>query len=232
MKHLPYHASTLKHRSTARFPIGTCTLHFISHLLAIICMLSVISGCTTTIRTKFTPLQIPNVKPSFDLAIALNITEDFREYVWHDIDPLKLQPVAMPLDGIMADNAEVVARAVFRNVTVEEEGISSSNRSPGKQQAVLTPRVVQIGLFPPIWQVEVWENIEQTVSMEWTLRTLDGAIIWVGTSTGRFTLPGGTAYSFKGNMRQRLRKAIDNAFTNSIEIMVESQEIAAYIKKL
>lgn len=225
------HAFALRNCSTVPFTIRTGTLHFLSGGLAI-CMLSVISACTTTINTKFTTFQYANVEPSIDLAIELNITEAFREYVWHFSDILGLEPMAMPLNGVLADNALAATRAVFRTVTLAKEGASSLNRPQGKRQAVLTPRVASINRFPPWKTGAAWTSVEQIVSIEWTLKTPEDVIVWVGTATGRFTNKVGTAFSAKRNMQERLREAIDNAFTNSVKIMVESPEIIEYAEKM
>ena len=228
MQRMPHNASARTRSLSHPSQLGLGTLRFVNGLLAT-CMLSVNSGCTMTINTRFKTPQYASVEPPSDLAIDLRITEPFRGYVWRQSDALGLEPMAMPLKGVLADNALAAARAAFRRVTLEEPGAIAPSSSGRIRQGVLIPQVASIRTLPPSTRGRlVWSDVEQIVSIEWTLKTPEGVIAWVGTATGRFTNKNGNTWTFKGKMRERLREAVDNAFANSVKLMADSREIRQY----
>lgn len=193
-------------------------------------------GCTTIKDVVLTPTQFSNVERQIDLTVELNITNAFKEHVWHESFPdmfFTESDIYTSLDAVLADNAIAVAKEVFGNVIVMEEGLpDATSGSQGERQAVLTPRVADISRSPPTKsRAWAWTDVEQTVKIEWILKSPGNVVIWQGTGTGKFTNKNGNNFSSDDLDQERLQMAIDNAFKNSLEVLSRSPEIIAFAKQ-
>ena len=201
-----------------------------------ICVLSyLVVACTTTTNHDFEVAQYQAAENQIDLSVELNITKDFREYVWQQkIDWVIASDKAnVPFNDVLADNAIAIVQTVFSNVHVNEAGQSiSTNTTHNAMHAVLTPRVSRIRRIPPLGSTNpAWNKIEQIVEIEWTLESPTDGVIWQATSVGKFQNRSGTMFSAKGKERKRIQKAIEQAYTNAKKIMLSSHEIREYSDK-
>lgn len=187
--------------------------------LCVIALCVVVSACTTTVVYDVSHEPIGAYPPShpIDLKVSLVLTEELRRAKWEG--SFRGDTYIIPVGEALPNNCEAVARAVFSSVSTE--------RSPPRVDAVLTPKVVTIErTLPRTW----WEDMLLTIVLEWKLSTPSGELVWIKTVSGVGKRPFGFGSAHKTNGPEQAGEALRNLFSNSYHAMISSPEMKTYSK--
>lgn len=148
----------------------------------------------------------PTRAQKVDLRVALRVTPELRAAKWE-----KKDCCAMEVGSSLANNAETLARHVFREV-VPVDG----DAAPPGVDAVLTPRLAYIvrtvGACGPCDSIIA-------LKLEWRLARADGRLVWIETVSGQ------AIGSTGGSVEKPLKAAVEDLFLKSERAMVESRAI-------
>ena len=90
---------------------------------------------------------------------------------------------------------------------------------------VLKPKVVD---FTQRKGMLVWQKQETLILMEWTASTPAGRPIWMQTIQGIGEEATGNAFTGKRNENKTVQGALSNLFKNSLEAILNSEEIRRF----
>lgn len=179
----------------------------------------VCSACAPKVpRIVISNLPVPD-QDKIKLDVALRLTDAFRGSAVKRTD--FGSTMAVPVGEDLCSNSELLARALFSNVSVVN---GAAKIGKGATRVALIPRFIS-----SVWAFRIFPVLEQKVAivLEWKLTDLDGNVIWVDTITAEGKFPGNT-FDRDENMRILLEAAFKDLFDKSYEAMYSSPEIRKF----
>lgn len=182
-------------------------------------------AATRTAEYDYAPYATVSEQPVFSLSATLQLDESLQDYTYC----MELgDTLNFPLNGIMAQNAEVLARSLCEKVVV----VTTPTSGIGQDLTDLTmvPRVVSIDrLFHGQWASS---DVDTTISIEWTLTDRVGETVWLGTVHGTTRGETGNVFSIKRKSCAQLQDALKDVFKRSFQRMSTAPEITAFERKV
>lgn len=195
--------------------------------LAIICrvvfctLMAVLAGCKTVPSVDVVLQTYPsNEKINLPVALVLNQELCNAVFKWSVPDPPFEEKYRIEMGTFLAENAEGLARAVFREVVIVRP---NSERVLPQRVASLTPMLTRTNRPPAnSWP---WNTVTSTVSIEWKLAAENGEIIWVQEINGLGEHLQGNAFTRVKTTREGLQAALADLFGKSYTAMSSAHEI-------
>lgn len=183
-------------------------------------MLTLLFGLTACTRSityrldKGGAAEYPE-RERINLAVVLVLDRELFEssYDWTVGGPLTGRTHRLLVGDVLAQNAEPLTRAVFRHVTIVRPADLAST-PPG----LITMTLRALSAHQGGSAYFAWNVVPTTVSIEWTLKSADGRVVWVQAVNGLGE--GRRDKDFDG-----FRTALRDAFSKSFELMFASVEI-------
>lgn len=181
------------------------------------------TGCTTTYKIDSDPAMDYTAHNKIDLRIQLHMSDGFSGYMWEHKMALG-DTSRMGMGPALSSNAEAMATGLFRDVVVSR---GSSDSPPGGVDAVLTPRVVSV---ERAMGTTAFSDMKTIIDLEWTLADAEGNLIWVDTIQGVGKAKTGNLFTHRSEARKQGNRAIQDVFQKSVEAIMSSPEIQAFVK--
>lgn len=178
-------------------------------------------GCTMTEHLMVETLVSYPQKEKVDLHVALNVSDDLRNYVyeWRVGGPITGDRYQIHLGNILIGNIENLTRTVFKEVSVVTKSISSEKPDV---DAYLTPKVAFMS------HVSEGRKIGAKIGVEWSLTNHQNEVIWIKTIEGvGFSNP--SFPTQKKASRKFTRSTIENLVSNSYKVFFSSEEIRRFV---
>jgi hypothetical protein len=154
-----------------------------------------------------------------NMKVALVLTHELRNAEWQNVGTGYI----LPFGEHLAQNSEVLTRALFSEVAVHKE---LPEPTAEDFTAVLIPRMVFVEQSLGIWK---WNPSTFTMALEWTLKDQRGTIVWVDTVKGTGSTETGNA--FTGRERMRAGFVIEDVFLKSFDAIRQAQAIRDFAQK-
>jgi hypothetical protein len=179
------------------------------------------TGCTRVIDVPTDVVEGYPQRDMIDLKVALRITDQLRNAKWEK--RLAGKTFIVPMGKAFPQNAEAVARRIFRDVVVEN---SETGPAEPDVDAILIPTLVS-------FEETVNEGLTSIV-FRWTLKDLNGSVIWEDTIRGgNVALDGASIFSKRKERRSKnLNTIIETTFKRSFHAISSSSEIREFAATL
>ena len=186
----------------------------IALLLAII-----LSGCAaSTVVVPVVPVDFQKID-KIPISVELLLTGELQ------IAELFIQPdgfYRIPLGNALSENAELLARSIFKKVSVRSDEMP---RSGQQIDAVLLPEIISATQTRPMLGLS---KAVLLIVFQWTLNDRNGNPIWVDTIKAKGISSLVVGVSVKKGTKRRVQKVINDLFTKSFEAMSTSREIRKF----
>ena len=202
------HSSMEKRSCSQRFlhPLLNSLILFLMLVLLLLC-----TGCGTyVLKNPKAPFAAYADAEKINLKVGLNITDDLRK------PEFKKHNLAIRPGDYLAQNCEILARHVFRQVVNQSSGGADLNAL----DAVLTPKLVYVNRTQGA--TSFGESIT-SIKLEWNLTDPAGKLIWLETITGEGR--GSTGFSDPEKM---LRKALEECLLKSQRAIASAEPIRSF----
>ncbi len=193
----------------------------ISCVLQVTFVLLLFTGCTRVIEVPTDVVEGYPQKDMIGLKVELRTTDELRNAKWEKRLPGKTYIV--PMGEAFPQNAEAVARRIFRDVVVENN--KTGPAEPGVD-AILIPTLVSFE--------ETSDKILSSIIFRWTLKDLNGSVIWEDTIRGgNVALDGPSIFSKKKERRNKIINTIvESTFKRSFYEISSSPKIREFAATL
>ena len=184
-------------------------------------VLLLFTGCTRVIDVPTDVVEGYPQRDMIDLKVALRTTDQLRNAKWEKRLPGKTYIV--PMGKAFPQNAEAVARRIFRDVVVENN--KTGPAEPGVD-AILIPTLVSFE--------ETANKGLTSIVFRWTLKDVNGSVIWEDVIRGgNIALDGASIFSKrKKRISKTLNTIVESTFKRSFHAMSSSPEIKEFAAAL
>ena len=182
---------------------------------------SALTGCTFTGNLVANPLNKFPQQDKINLHVVLVLTPEFSNFAWEVGGGLS-DTIRISMGESLSENAEALARAVYRDVTVTNVSKPSEKSDA---DAFLIPQANPMG--DPTEESSVKET-KASIEVVWTLLNPQNELVWVKPVEGVGYTKHGMSWTVKGimeNMKVAANEAIDDLYLQSYDEMFNSVEI-------
>lgn len=186
-------------------------------LLPLVLLVVSLASCT---HVYDIPVHTVTTYPQHEkvaLKVALQLSDELRNAKWERKS--MGDTWIIPLGEHLSHNAEMMTGNLFANVVVMQK---ATGVSQDRVDAVLTPKMIFAEQSVGIW---AWSEAVLAIALEWTLQSVDGAVVWVDTIKGESKGAGGNVFTHKARAEERIKMLIDDVFQQSFQAMASAQAI-------
>ena len=158
---------------------------------------------------------------TIDMAVALQLSHEFCD----NTRRMGINNELIVHGDIFCENAEQMARTLFTEVSVVDSG---QNLPGGGVAAVLTPQLKNIEYC--IANMQGGNIYKMLITMEWSLTSTGGDLVWTETIEGKCEKSGFFVSSYIEGFRQKVEMTTDDLFQKTYEEIINSREIRAFAK--
>jgi len=199
--------------------MGKLKKKLLRKISSIILLVIILPGCGTSIvGVPVVPVDFQRID-KIPISVELLLTENLQiAELFVQIDG----SYRVPLGNAFSENAELLARSIFKNVSVRSEEMPSS----GQQiDAVLVPEMISATQTRPLIGSK---DAVLLIVFQWTLNDRNRNPIWVDTIKAKGISRLVVGLNVKNGTKVRVEKVITDLFTKSFEAMSSSREIRKF----
>lgn len=195
----------------------------IAHVASIWVFILLVNGCTVKYKIDADPVVDYSTRHKLNTSIRLDLPDTLCNYTWEHKTALG-DTFRMELGPALCSNAEAMTRSLFNHVVVSR---GSQDAKASNTTAILTPRVVSVERAMGVF---AFSDMKTIIDLEWALTDLKDDLIWVQTIQGIGKAKTGNILSHKSEARKQGKRAIQDVFQKSVEAIMSSPEIRAFVE--
>jgi hypothetical protein len=195
--------------------IGKQWRHRVSRYLYCMLLCLILVSCSSSEVPVDLRLSFPSASPA-DKSAELLLTPELLAAKWDERMALGVSNTT-ELGGALALYAEQAMRSLFARVVV-----TRGERATGTSDLLVTLKLDSVNATKAVVS---FENVEYTITVEWTAKNRNGQILWQQAITGESKGHAGNLLTYHSNREEALGELMKSLFIKSQAAMAAVPEL-------